>query len=247
VVTFLLYVAAWTASEWAALAGWAAVCIAAIASFIALRQVREARRLREEQSQPYVVAYMEPSAATPQIIDLVVRNFGTTVAHNVELKVDPPLRRSAASTGDEQEEVWLFDRLPVLVPGQEWRTLWDFGPSRAGSDLPDKHQVVVLYEDSRNRPLPPVKCILDWTPYKGRRWVTTYSLHDAAKALREINSKLSRWQEGGGLRVWVRDGDARDQRMRDEMEAQAKILNEESTGPDEQESIDNRTTGEVEK
>jgi hypothetical protein len=38
-----------------------------------------ARALREEQAQPYVAVYMEPSAATLQIIDLVVRNLGRGV------------------------------------------------------------------------------------------------------------------------------------------------------------------------
>jgi hypothetical protein len=44
--------------------------------------------------------------------------------------------------------------------------------------------------------------------------VVTYGLHDAAKALRDIRDMLSEWKErgGGGLRVFTRDGDARDTR-----------------------------------
>jgi hypothetical protein len=219
--------------------------VAAIVGFIALLQVREARRLREEQAQPYVVVYMEPSAAAPQIIDIVVRNFGATVAHNVQIEVTPPLRRTVPSG---EEEVWLFDRLPVLVPGQEWRTLWDFAPSRASSDLPDRYEAVVSYEDSRGKRLPPLRYVLDWGTHSGRQMVVTYTLHDAAKALREINSKMSRWQEraDGGLSVWVRDGDARDKQLRDAWEAQRESP-EETERPSGQESIGNHNISEDEK
>jgi hypothetical protein len=213
--------AAWTASEWSAVASSVTALAVVIASFFGLRQVREVRRLREEQAQPYVVVYMEPSAASPQIVDLVVRNFGATVAYNVQVKMTPPPRRTVPRG---EEDLRLFDSLPNLVPGQEWRTLWDFAPSRAGSDLPDRYECVVSYEDLKGRSLPHFRYVLDWSVHRGREFVTTYTLHDAAKALREINSKLSRWQEatGGGLKVWVRDGDAKDEQLREVWEAHRK-------------------------
>ncbi len=58
----------------------------------------------------------------------------------------------------------------------------------------------------------PLPSVLDWSAYKGRQWVTVYSMHDAAKALREIQRTLRKWQESvhGGLAMYVRDGDAKD-------------------------------------
>lgn len=204
----ILVLATPNAEAWAAIGTWGAVLVAAAAGTIALFHLRELRRTREEESRPYVVVYMEPTDATPQIIDLVIKNFGKTAAYDVHVRFDPPLRRSVQ--GQQAEDVWVFDQLPVLVPGQEWRTMWDFGPSRAQSDLPERYEASVTYRSSR-RPLPPLKYVLDWSAYMGRRWVTTYNLHDAAKALREIQRTLGRWQEGvNGLAVWVRDGDARD-------------------------------------
>jgi hypothetical protein len=50
--------------------------------------------------------------------------------------------------------------------------------------------------------------------------VTTYGAHHAAKALREIEKTTKRLTEGaaGGLSVVTRDGDARDDRLRQELD-----------------------------
>jgi hypothetical protein len=70
--------------------------------------------------------------------------------------------------------------------------MWDFGPSRATTDLPDRHEAVVHYQDSSERQLPELRSILDWGAYNKRRWVEVYSIHDAAKALREIGKTMLR-------------------------------------------------------
>lgn len=208
---------AWSPADWSAAAAWVTVLIALVAAFLAFRQVGEARRLREAQAQPYVVAYMEPSAVQPQIINFVVKNFGSTVARNVRLVTSPSLQRSV---GGAVEDVELFAELPTLVPGQSWQTMWDFGPERAQSDLPKRHEVSVDANDYRGRPLRKETFILDWAPYERRQWVTEHGVHDAAKALREIDRKIGRWQDSarGGLAVFVRDGDDKDRQERARME-----------------------------
>lgn len=202
----------WTPEHWGALASWVTVGVALLAGLIAWRQVTEARRLRLEQAQPYVVVYMEPSAATPHIIDLVVRNFGATAAYDVTLSVSPDLKRSGQ--GGTTEPVWMFDSLPVLVPGQEWRTMWDFSPERVQTSLPDRYDVTTSYKDSHGRRLPPMPSVLDWGAHRGRQWATVYGIHDAAKALRDLNATAKRWTDGTRhLAVNVRDGDAQDRRL----------------------------------
>ena len=79
-----------TAAEWSALAGWSTAVVALIAGGVAVGQLGEARQLRLEQAQPYVVAYMEPSAASTYFMDLVVRNFGTTAARSAKRALTTP-------------------------------------------------------------------------------------------------------------------------------------------------------------
>lgn len=115
--------------------------------------------------------------------------------------------------------MWLPEHIPVLVPGQEWRTLWDTG-KRAKSALPDRHDATITYRDSQGESYT-VEAVLDWRFVKDREMVTIYGAHDAAKALREMGKAMANWREGptGGLSVFVRDGDAKDQRQREHLEA----------------------------
>lgn len=216
---------AWGPDTWSALANWITVFVALVASAIALRQVREARRFREERAQPYVAVYMETSPASQHFVDLVVRNFGTTIARDVRLKSTPTLMRSAGQ-GQAAEEVWIFDCLPTLVPGQEWRTWWDSGIERKNASLPDRYEVSVSYKDSHGKDMNPTTAILDWGAYKGWIFIELLGVHQAAKALTELTKTVSEFKELGsrGLSVVTRDGDARDARRREEREDVSRLL-----------------------
>lgn len=203
------------AGEWTALAAWVTAGVALIAGAIAVGQLGETRRLRLEQAQPYVVVFMEPSQAGSWFVELVVRNFGATAAHDVRLNIDPAPRTQSGS----RDQVWLPAVIPVLAPGQEWRTFWDTG-ERVGSDLPDRHEAVVAFTDSVGRRLPALPSILDWGVFENRATIELYGIHHAAKALRQIDKTLTGWRErpSGGLKVYVRDGDAKDARDREHFE-----------------------------
>jgi hypothetical protein len=207
----------WTAEDYSSLASWLTAIIALIAGVIAYRQVREARRLRIEQAQPYVVAYMDQSVAASYLIDLVIRNFGTTLALDVTVASSPTLKRST-QTG-ATEDVWLFERMPALAPGQEWRTFWDASHERFKTDLPEKYDVVISYRDSQGKEHK-IASALDWGAHRQRMFVQLYEMHHAAKALREIKQEIAKWKEfSGGLKVVARNGDRRDKRRREEHEA----------------------------
>jgi hypothetical protein len=217
-------VAGWQAEEWSAAGTWATAVIALLAGAIALRQVSEARRLREEQAQPYVVAFMEPSSAGREFIDFVVRNFGATAAYDVQIDVSPQMQRTGTN-GRASEDVWLPKIIPILVPGQEWRSYWDAGHQMFASELPKSHNVVVTYKDSRGRQLS-CRSSLDWNAYRGS-FLAIYGPHHIAKALREIQKHVAKWGESGrGLSVYARDGDAKDARSRERLEEQYRRLKE---------------------
>jgi hypothetical protein len=209
--------AAWDPDDWSALASCVTALTAVLAAIFVWRQVREAQQTRREQAQPYVVAWMESSAASPHIVDVVVKNFGSTAAYDIRLTVTPGLLRSG---NPEPEEVWVPDDIPLLVPGQEWRTMWDTSIQRFDSGLPDRHDVELTFKDSKGS-AHTARCVMDWAAFKGRRWVTVRGLHDAASALRDIRDTMSKWKEGihGGVRVTVRDGDRKDAERKREYEA----------------------------
>ena len=110
-------------------------------------------------------------------------------------------------------------QIPTLVPGQEWRTLWDVSTARLDLEITDKHLATVeFYGPAQKRKKFRYEYDLNWQLYTGRRWVEEYGTHHGAKALREIEKHLKKWREGpsGGLSVYVRDGDAKDRARREE-------------------------------
>jgi hypothetical protein len=225
----------WSAGGWAALAAWITAAVAGAAGYVALGQLDEARasrreqaRLRREQAQPYVVASIEASEASSVLIKLVVRNFGATAAHDVRLDVTPTPTRGI-DKGEQPEYLWLPQRFPVLVPGQEWRTLWDSGIARADTELPDHHTAVITYSDSQGERYT-TEAVLDWRMVKDREAVVIYGAHHAGQALREISKTLGKWNDHatGGLSVYTRDGDARDQRAAERRAARQAATDEQS-------------------
>lgn len=204
-------------TDWiAAISALVTGVVASIALIYAGVQVAQARRAREqaqhletERAQPYVVAYMEPSAATNLAIDLVIKNYGQTAAQDVRFSVDPTPRRTSG------EEVLVPVQIPILAPGQEWRTSWDFTTDRMDSSLPDRHEGRVRFKGIGGAKRES-EVVLDWSVYKSRRWVEVYGMHAAARALRDIRDQMKKWTEppGGPLSVLVRSGDAKDEARR---------------------------------
>ncbi|MCX4096170.1 hypothetical protein [Nocardia sp. alder85J] len=88
------------ADAWAATAGWATAAIAlgtvVVAGIYVRKQVRaaldqadEARKTREEQAQPNVTIFMDHNPADWDFLELVIKNFGATPAHNVRVMISP--------------------------------------------------------------------------------------------------------------------------------------------------------------
>jgi hypothetical protein len=207
-----------TVADWtSAMATTLTLVIAVLALFLAKGQLDEASKAREltktlerEKSQPYVVAYLEENAASPHILDLVVKNFGQTAGRNIRLLFNPTLNRTKTDGGDEK--VALPDMISFLAPGQEWRTVFDVMNERAGrDDMPIIYKGMVSY-DGLDGEAQSSDVVIDLRPYKTRMYVEILGIHHAATALRDIRDTHKKWNEpvNGGLKVVTRSGQAMD-------------------------------------
>lgn len=180
---------AWPAEAWSAVAAWTTAGIALAAGLVAVGQLAEARELRREQAQPYVVVSMEPSrpGTASDTIDFVIKNLGKTAAMRVRVAVDPAPVRGA---NKEVRNLWLPDELAVLVPNQEWRTFWDRTDPREEIGLPRRHTAVVAYEDSQGQEFT-FTYVLDWTPWFYRAALVTHDLHKGVEILQRIEKAIN--------------------------------------------------------
>ena len=191
-----------------------------------MRQVHEARRLREEQAQPYVVVSLETDPSAPFILNLVIKNMGTTAARNVVVDFDPPLTSSLEQDGaGRTTKEWraLTDGIPTLAPGQSMSTIIDSLFSRyAGNDLtkyPGYTQATVTYGDDRRKSrLHTYIYDLDFNMFYGGHWVAQKTIDDLVKTMDEIRKQLKSWTvPGGGIRAYTKDLDQAAQERRDQM------------------------------
>lgn len=183
----------WIMAAAAAVAGVAAVC----ALIFARGQVLEAAKSRrgieaaeKERLQPYIVLYTEASKATPVAIDIVIKNFGQTAASEVKFNFAKPPQRMTES-GD-YETVILPAAIPILAPGQEWRTFWQWAPFRNQDEETDRYEGSVEFRGLEGEPRHS-EAILDWSLYAHRRWMEVLGEHDSAKALKGIQKVIADW------------------------------------------------------
>jgi hypothetical protein len=122
-----------SAEGWAALGQWITAGIAVSAAAFAFNQVQEARRTRERQVQPNVVVFADLNPVDDEWLDVIIKNFGQTAAYHVRLYFDEwPIVMPwiHPQTGKTVTRL-LVPEMPVLAPGQEWRTLWVRGEAIA--------------------------------------------------------------------------------------------------------------------
>lgn len=162
------------------LTDWLMFLVALVALIVAWRQLHEARRVREEQTQPNV--FIDMRRVKGNIIELYVKNIGSTIAYDVQLKSTPELSSS-------DEHFWVFDSLPALVPGQEWSTIWENNvPDRYQSNLPETYQVEVSFKDSKGKKYM-VPNTLDWRSQWQRVFLLSKDLDDVANRLTDIRNE----------------------------------------------------------
>ena len=155
---------------WLAVAVWAAVVLGIIALVYVSRQLKRNRELKVERMRPHVAMFMEPHAADWHVVELVVRNFGQTAAFDIEFTfLNPPTVAQYENAHDgmvDIAELRLPSELPVLAPGQEWRTVWDSSLDRyeLGGSIEWRFVGTVTYHDC-----PGQKTGWRWLSQRGRR------------------------------------------------------------------------------
>jgi hypothetical protein len=133
--------------SWTDIATFSVLAAAAVVAFF---QAREARRLRLAQFRPFVVLDVDRDHETDQFF-LVLRNYGSTLARDIEIDVTPPLESGFHEEVGQIEKLRAWGRsVKTLAPGVERRALFELG-SRYRADLPDQYEARIRYRDYDRR------------------------------------------------------------------------------------------------
>lgn len=208
----------------------AQLVVLTVAAIVAWHQVREARRLREAQTRPFVVMDFEVENF---LAFLSVANIGTTLARDVRFEIDPPLQTVIENPLAEMK--MFREGIPTLPPGKRIRTLFDSLVSRKPDQLPDTYSVKVTYTDEVGRPLAE-RLDLDLAAYWNLTTVERRDVHDIHQRLKDMLAEMKKWRSGTGrglLRLSpeeVREESERTRQYLEERRAQEPPTSEED-GP----------------
>jgi hypothetical protein len=203
------------ADVWNAIFTGITALVAVVALLAAGRQVRyardqvaEARRVREEQAQPYVTVSLELGESWANLVHITIRNFGNTAAYDIRITFEPPL---VSKTVPDIASIGMFKSgIPTLVPGQSISCLFDMTHERmAASDLPQSHDATVRFNDSRGQNMEPLMYRLDFDQYRDLEYTTVYTMHHATEQLKTIAQTINAWNDSGWLKITTRNADYR--------------------------------------
>jgi hypothetical protein len=207
---------AWTPDDFGAASGVGTLLVAAGAAFIALRQLRQARELREEEAAPYIVIDVLPGRGW--MLDIAIENIGKTVGRNVRITFDPPVSSTLDGQGyDLADWAPLNQVLDTFAPGRRLTALFDAGPARHQAGLPTKYDVKISCSDSRGRPQPTVHQVVDLAPLYGRMHIAEKGVHDLVKEVEKLRSAVEKIT-ARPLTVETYDGETMDARREEQHE-----------------------------
>jgi hypothetical protein len=204
-VTLAVAKAATGGTNWpavAALAACATVLIYIVIGLFAWRQVREARKLREEQARPFVIVDFEPGF----LVYLTVENLGRTMAREVSIHFDKPLETTLTGRREIDETPLFREPIPTLPPGKKIRVLFDQAPARLDAGLPLTYDVELRYQGPTGKKEWKHPYRLDLGMYVGSQ-LPPKGIPELVTEVEALREEIKRWRGSGGtgLRTHVVD------------------------------------------
>lgn len=168
-------------------------------------QIEDARKAQLEASRPYVIATVEPSAASRHLFDLSLRNIGSRPALNVTVRLDPPPKRARETEGLEMAKIKMLNEpIAMVAPDQEMRAFYDSHVERKDVDgLPTSHDVSLTYHDTSGHAYTE-HSVIDLDAMRGAMFTDVKTVHNIGKTLEEVRKVLqeaSVLRRHGGLAV----------------------------------------------
>jgi len=208
-----MLLASWGPEEWTAFGTVATAAVAVAAATVALFQLREVKRTRREQTQPYVVVDFVPSRVGNNILNVAIENIGRTPARDVRVTFDPTIR-SSLKDYDIEATAMFSEPIRSMPPGRRIEVLFDVGHERFKTDLPSRYNITVQASDSRGRPLEDTRYVVDFGYLYGVQYIREKGVHDIANAVDQIAKTMKSWTARQRLNVGIHDEDERSQRDR---------------------------------
>lgn len=200
---------AWTPADFSAASSVGTLLVAIVAAAIALRQIVQARQLREEEAAPAIVVDVLPSPVASNLLNLIIVNVGKTPARDVRIVFDPAIDTALDVSSNYKIARWsvLTEGIKTLVPGRRITALFDDSVQRHEAKLPLQYNVTITCRDWRGRVQPAQQYTLDLSPIYGGLHADEMGIHQLVKEVEKLRNAVEPLGKTA-LTVEVYDGEA---------------------------------------
>jgi hypothetical protein len=183
----------WRADTWSAFGVWMTIVVYVALAWFAYKQLKEARRLRIEQTRPFVIVDV---AFRSVLIQLSVRNIGRTAAKDLSVGFDESLTSSLGDL-DWQHSVAFTSGIPLMAPGRELRFLLDSYPGRLDESHPMLIRGSVTYSGpvDHKRPRYCEPFVIDLSTYEGAL-LPDKGTQELVDEVENVRKELAKWPTG---------------------------------------------------
>jgi hypothetical protein len=166
-----------------------------LATLYARKQVIESKELREIQTQPYVVASFQNDSYSQNILVFNISNLGASVAKNIKVSIEPPLKSSFGRPGEEDDfSSWLVlsHGISTLVPKQSINYFVDVLHSRLlNKESVTRHEVTVTFSNSKLDKHYSLNYTLDIGMWIGSMYDSRKTLDNVVQSLDSIKDAMN--------------------------------------------------------
>ncbi|MCZ2810222.1 hypothetical protein O2W15_02120 [Modestobacter sp. VKM Ac-2979] len=158
----------------------------------AREQTELQRQMHRDATEPYVWADIRPDEGHGQLLKVVVQNGGPTVAEDIRVSFDPPLRDASERDGGVFSA--LDGGISALAPGR-WMT-WSIGdPNKViTDDAPTSYSVTVDAVGSFGA-IKTLRYTIDLSQWAETSGVPLGTLHEVRNAITDVTKAI----KGGGV------------------------------------------------
>lgn len=184
--------------DWSA---WVTAIATLVLAFLTFVYVRITRKILDSQSDPCVIVSVIHDNERPTILQLVARNIGNGLAHDITFEFSKPLPKKAwGISKEEAKDAPIMDAgplilgIPALGPGEERRLDWGQygGLSKAIGEEPI---TAISHFKKNGKKMRPVKSYLDIKSFEFTN-ASESSIAKIAKYIERLSKDISHFSSG---------------------------------------------------
>lgn len=178
-------------SDYASIATIVGTVFGVGALVLAIAEYFTRKHQKEEDERPYVAVSIEPSEASKQLFNVVIKNIGKSSAKNVKIRFSPNQKMRTGSGGKGINSLNIMKNISFLSPGKKVEFFFGSYLEDEGTSIKRKYTINLNYY-AVNGKFYSDTIMADPREYEGAMYIDTKSTHDGVKTLTKIQDSLSK-------------------------------------------------------